>query len=189
MMKKFLDTLYYMYELLSNYIPLLAKLYIVFHESSVKKEIEMAHISSLDKILHIGCGAIPYTSIVISRETNAKVVGIDHKSRVVDSSTKFIRSHHLSDKITIQRGVGGSYNVSEFNVIIISYGITNQDVVLKCVLKSAKKDTKIILRRSTANYDSYIDSMVDNFAISRKRMLLTQESILIIKKNQRQSPS
>jgi len=181
MMKKFLDNLYYTYEVLSNYVPLLAKLYIVFHESSVKKEIEMAHISSSDKILHIGCGAIPYTSIVISRETNAKVVGIDHKPRVVDASTKFIHSHHLSDKITIQRGVGDSYNVSEFDVIIISYGIIHQEIVLKHVLESAGKETKIILRRSTVNYNPAIDSMIGNSAIICKRLLLTQDSIFLIK--------
>ena len=104
MMKKFLDHLYYMYEFLSSHIPFLAKLYIIFHESSVKKEIEMAHISSSDKILHIGCGAIPYTSIVISKETNAKVTGIDHKQSVVDAAANFIHSHRLSNEVTIQHG-------------------------------------------------------------------------------------
>jgi len=182
MFKKFLDRIYYIYEIISTNISFFSFLYLKFHEPAVKKEIKMADISKSDKILHIGCGAIPYTSIIVSRETNAKVVGIDHKPRVVDASTKFIHSHHLSDKITIQRGVGDSYNVSEFNVILISYGITNQDVVLKHVLKSAEKDTKIILRRSTANYDSPIGSMVDNLSIARKKLLLTQESVFIIKK-------
>jgi len=182
MMKKFLDHLYYMYEFLSSHIPFLAKLYIIFHESSVKKEIEMAHISSSDKILHIGCGAIPYTSIVISKETNAKVTGIDHKSRVVKLSTYYIKQRKLLDLVVIKKEEGKTCDVSGFDVIIISYGIANQDVVLQHVLDSSRAESRILLRRSTAKKHTALDTLVKELSIDSIRVLLTQESILIVKK-------
>ena len=183
MIKKFLDYLYYIFEILSNYIPFFAELYIKYHSPSVKKEIEMSRLSQSDKVLHIGCGAIPYTSIVIAREINTDIVGIDHKPRIVKVANDYIKRYNLSDMIRIERGNGKTYDVSDFDVVIISYGIIDQDLVLRHVTDSMKDGARIILRRSTAEKDDYIDSVVNEFSVSSIRLLLTQKSVLIVKKD------
>lgn len=183
MIKKLLDYLYSKYEILSTRVSFFAWVYIKFHERSVKKEIKMIGLSQTDNVLHIGCGAIPYTSIILSKETNAKITGIDKKPGVVDVANYHLRKHNLLDKITIEYGKGDSYDVSKFNIVIISYGISSQDVVLKHVMGSTKKGTKIILRRFAAEKNDYIDSIVKTSSVCSKRLLLTQNSILIVKKD------
>ena len=185
MIKKFLDYLYYIFEILSNYIPFFAELYIKYHSPSVKKEIEMSRLSQSDKVLHIGCGAIPYTSIVIAREINTDIVGIDHKLRIVNIATDYIKRYSLSDVVRIERGNGKTYDVSNFDVIIISYGVVDQNLVLKHVLESMNGGARIILRRSTEDKNGYIDPIVNEFSVSSIRLLLTQESVLIVKENQK----
>ena len=185
MIKKFLDYLYYVYEFLYQYIPFSSWSYIRFHQPSVKKEIGMFQLSQSDKVLHIGCGAIPYTSIVIARETNVQVLGIDNNSRIVDLATSYLKRHNLADKVRIEMGDGQNYDVSSFDVIIISYGVADQDLVLRNVLEAAKDEARIILRKSTAKKNDYIDSIVKDLSTCSLRLLLTQESILIVKKDQK----
>ena len=43
----------------------------------MENEITIAKISNKDKILHVGCGPIPATSIFIVKKTNADVTSID----------------------------------------------------------------------------------------------------------------
>jgi protein-L-isoaspartate O-methyltransferase len=182
MIKTFLDQLYYAYEVFSHYLPFFAEAYVKFHEPSVKKEIVMLQLSSSDKVLHIGCGAIPYTSIVIAREIGAQVTGIDHKLRVVMLSMHCIKQRKLLDLVAIKKEEGKTCDVSGFDVIIISYGIANQDVVLQHVLDSSKAGSRILLRRSTAKNHTALDALVKELSIDSIRVLLTQESILIVKK-------
>ena len=185
MIKTFLDYLYFTFEIFCYHIPFFAKLFIKIHSPSVKKEIEMSNLSSSDKILHIGCGAIPYTTIVISKETDAKIVGIDKESRIVNIATDFVRKYNISDIVKIEIGNGKTHNVSDFDVIILSYGIDRQDLVLKHVFNSVKKGSRILLRRSISKKEDYIDSIVKNYSVNRTRLLLTQESVLIVKKDQK----
>ena len=179
MIKTFLDKLYYVYEVFSHHLPFFAKAYVKFHEPSVKKEIAMLQLSSSDKVLHIGCGAIPYTSVVMAREIGARVTGIDHKSRVVMLSTQYIKQCKLSDLVIIKKGEGSTCDVSGFDVIILSYGVANQDVVLQHVLDSSNAGSRILLRRSTTKNHS---ALVNRFYTSHVHLLLTQESVLLVKK-------
>jgi len=183
MIKEFLDHLYYIFEIFSNHIPFFAKLYIKFHKSSVKKEIEMSSLSSSDKILHIGCGAIPYTSILLSREVNSKIVGIDCSPNVVDIANDYLKRYNHSNMVKIEMGDGKTYDVSSFDIIILSYGLEGKQLVLKHVIDSMKSGSRLILRRSITDSNSYIDSIVREFSVCSMRLLLTQESVLIVKRN------
>ena len=188
MIKEVLDHLYYTFEIISNNIPFIAKLYIKFHKFSVKKEIEMLNLSPSNKILHIGCGAIPYTSIILSREVNSKIVCIDYNPHVVGIANDYLKRYNLSNMIKIEMGDGKIYNVSGFDNIILSYGIDDQDLVLKHVIDSMKNGARLILRRSTTEHNSYTDSIVREFSVYSIRLLLTQESVLIVKKHKIDKP-
>ena len=182
MIKKLLDWLYYFFELFANHNMLFAKMYIYYHKSSVNKEIKLAGLKSNDRIIHIGCGAIPYTSIIIVKELNTKILGIDHHKKVINHAQKFVKRIGLKDYISLKNKSGNLINLSHFNVVFISYGIGKIDIVLRHVFENIEKNGKIILRRSTCDHNEYVDSVIDKYSVKKIRLLLTQESILIIKK-------
>jgi len=184
MLKEIFDSLYYIIEYLFNRITILAEFYIRFHAPSVKKEIKLFHLTKSDKIVHIGCGAIPYTCIVIANEIQASVLGIDNKFKVVNKADSIVKKYKVSDIVKIERGDGKIYDVSSFDVVIISYGIDHPDLVLRHVFDLVKDGTRIILRKSTKTINDMMNSIVKEFSVDRVRLLLTQESLLIIKKNQ-----
>jgi precorrin-6B methylase 2 len=182
MIKRFIDSLYFLFEFFFNFFPFFTELYIKFHECSVIKEIELANISRSDKILQIGCGAIPYTSVVIARETNAKVIGIDNKQSIVNVASRCIKRYNLSNIIKIKFGDGRNYDASDFDVFIISYGVLYQDLILDHVINSMKNKARIILRRLKIKNNEYICSTFKNFLVCSIKLLLNQESILFVKK-------
>ena len=182
MIKKFLNKLYYFFEIFSNHSNFFIRAYIRFHAPSVKKEIEIANLSNSKKILHIGCGAIPYTSIILSNNTDADIVGIDYNLSVVKNAKRLVNRFFLNKKIQIKFGDGKTYDVLGFNLIIISNGIDQQDVVLKNVYNSVKNGTKIILRGSVTEKNDYLNSMIRKYSVKSQNLLLTQKSCLLIKK-------
>lgn len=183
MLKKTLDKLYYIFEAIYHNISFFSKIYIKIHSSSVNKEIKMAKITQNDKILHIGCGAIPYTSLLINQLKNAKIIGLDNKKRIIQYANKYIKKYKLdTNTIKFEFADGKNYDVSNFDVIIISYGVPNQDKVLENVITNCKKNTRILLRRSTIKKNQCVDSIVEKYKKDSILSLLTQESILL-KKN------
>jgi len=180
MIKKVLDWLYYFFELFANYSMFVTKMFIKFHMSSVKKEIQMAGLTKQDKILHIGCGAIPYTLIILSDVLKTKVVGIDNNQKVVNNAKNVLKKFGKHDSIIIDRADGVEYDISSFNVVIVSYGINHHDLVLKHVIDSARKNSKVIIRGSNLEKNEYISRLIKKHYKNKIRVLLTQDSILLI---------
>ena len=180
MIKKLLDWLYYFFELSANHNTLFTKMYIKFHTYSVKKEIEMAGLKKEDKILHIGCGSIPYTLIILSNVLKTKVFGIDNNQKVVENARNLIKKFEKYDSIMIDKADGDRYDISSFNVIIISYGINQLDLVLKHVTNSAYKKSKVIIRRPNLEKNKYLDKIIEKYYKKKIRSLLTQDSILLV---------
>jgi len=179
MFKKFIDQLYNIYEIIFTNISFFSFLYMKFHEPSVKKEINMAQITHSDKVLHIGCGAIPYSLMILSKETHTEITGIDNQTRSITYAKKFI----ADDKnIHIEKASGETYDVSTFDVILISYGVGDIEAVLKNTLQHLKDNGKIILRKPVTETTEYINSILENYSIKKLKLLLTQESYLIMKK-------
>jgi trans-aconitate methyltransferase len=181
MIKRLINIFYFKFEIFFSYFPFFAELFIKFHEFSVKGEIELYQISPSEKVLHIGCGAIPYTSIVVARETNAKIIAIDNKHKMVNAATNLIKRCNLSDRIKIEFGDGNTYDLSSFDVIFLSFGVTCQELILKHVIDSMKDKSRIYLRVPKKMKDDYVNSIVGDFSVCSKQSLLTQESILIFK--------
>lgn len=182
MIKKILDLLYNIFELSAIYFPINAKLYLKFHKTSVKKEIEMINISPCDKVIHIGCGSIPYTCIILSEYDLAEIVGIDQNNTAVANAKNSLKKFNLTHKVKIEQGSGVNYPISRFDLIILSYGINKPSVVLKHVIDSMGKNSKILLRKPSYEKPIELSSIIDEMSVKRKKLLLTQESILLMKK-------
>jgi precorrin-6B methylase 2 len=149
------------------------------HEPSVKKEIAMADLSPTDTVLHIGCGAIPYSLIIISKETHTHVTGIDNQLQSIAKAKQFLTGYQ---NIHVEQASGETYDVSAFDVILISYGIGNIEAVLKNALEKLKNNGKIILRKPITETTEYINTVLNTYTKKKRKLLLTQETYLLMKK-------
>ncbi len=181
MIKKILDYGYYQYERIAQNLPVFAYLYLRFHYPSVVREIKMAQLKKTDSILQIGCGAIPYTLIILHRLLRCPVTGIDNQPVAVHKAMRFLERIDLSDHISVMQGDGKTFDVSGYDFILISYGTPDAHAILTHVLTTSKKDARILFRKSTVVESASIEALLKNYHTIREKMLLTQESIVISK--------
>ncbi|MEM0492440.1 MAG: hypothetical protein QXS02_00555 [Candidatus Thermoplasmatota archaeon] len=151
-LKKLMDPAFSLFEKTASTIPILSNIYIGLYNDVIKKEIAMANIKTDDKILVIGCGALPVTPVLITRMTGSYVTCIDHDRSVIKKASFFIDSMSLNDKIKVEHADGVGYPIESFNVIVIVYGVKPSDKILAYVSDQIKnKNTRVILRTTIDN--------------------------------------
>jgi len=109
-------------------------------------EIEVFDICKSKKILHIGCGSYPITSMTLSSIDGSKIVGIDISQEAVDRAKKLVSKRKLDDRIKIDYGDGSSYPLDGFDAIIVSSCSIPKYKILEHLFENAPSKCKIIVR-------------------------------------------
>jgi D-arabinose 1-dehydrogenase-like Zn-dependent alcohol dehydrogenase len=122
------------------------KLFMKCRKPAVLNEIKKAKISSTDKVLLIGCGIFPSTSLVITEETNVKLTCIDNNIKAVKLAQLYIAKKNIDDKIDIKFGDGINYQVQDFDIIFITINVWPINQILNHLTKSMKTGSKLICR-------------------------------------------
>ena len=112
------------------------------------QEIRLLDISVGDRVLHLGCGALPSASVFIAAEKHAQVVGIDNNRIAVRLAQSYIKKKRLSNNITIEYGDGMTYSVGDFDVIFIAINVWPIDRVLVHIAESMKPSARILCKGS-----------------------------------------
>lgn len=142
---------------LSCNIPKIASLYDKSISKRYEKESETFGITNESNILHIGCGAYPITAITLAKLNGSKIVGIDNNPKVIEVANQIIHKKDLHGQIIIERGDGTDYPVNQFDTIIISGCSSPKVKILEHIFKTARSQSKIIVREPEINTKSVID--------------------------------
>lgn len=170
------------FEVLASKIRIFEYIYFGLCKGLVEKEIKEANITSGDKVLHIGCGSLPYTALIISQKTKARVVAIDNDPRAVKQASYYIKSKN--NTVKVMHGDGKNFSVKEFDVILVSHGVIPKEIILRNIYASMKNQRLIFRNPKGIVGRIYNKEMVDDF-IGAKRIkqkkYTFRESVLVIK--------
>ena len=133
-------------ERLGSRVYFLGSLWEKTHERLVTAEIKGASLTEKDRILHIGCGSIPYTATIVARKVGASITAVDNDSMVVRNASNYLLNREFGDMVKIEEGDALDYPVSDFDVIIVSLGVMPRDLVLRQLQLQLKNGTRIICR-------------------------------------------
>lgn len=125
-------------------------LYFDFYDEMTENEIDLANISKDDKILYIGCGPIPATSILLANKIGAQVTGIDNNSRSVKQAISCVLEYGIGDKVQIKHSEANHFTIEKFDVVILSQGIRPYKKLLKHISHSMNSDARVIFRTSSS---------------------------------------
>ena len=123
------------------------RLYTKFFEKMTLDEFEMVEIKKGNKVLHVGCGAVPNTLLILAGNMEAHFVGIDRDKKAVEKAREMVKKYGLEKKITIEKGDAMRYPLSDFDVIIISLGVEPREKVFERIRNEARDDAKIVARK------------------------------------------
>lgn len=123
------------------------KVYTKFFEKMTLDEFKMVNIKQKEKILHIGCGAVPNTLLILAKHFDAFFVGIDRDAKAVEKAREMVKKYGLENKIKIERGEAISYPVSNFDVIVISLGVEPKEEVFERIRSEMKGGARVVARK------------------------------------------
>ena len=135
-------------------LPLLLSPYITYYEDIVDKEIKIAKITRKDNVLHIGCGSIPSTSLLIAQKTRAPTIGIDKNVPTVQDAQNCVHALHQENQIQIHHADALTYTMQSSDVIIVSQGIEPRYEVLEHIAKTIGHNTRVIFRTFSSKNDN-----------------------------------
>jgi len=190
-LKFFIDIVFITSEKIFSKFNILLLLYIDNYMESIQNEIQLANISGNHKILNMGCGSIPATCILIAKETNAKITGIDKNLKSVKCAKIIISKLKLDDKVEIKHSDAMNFQLNDFDIIIIANGINPYYDVLEHVAKNMKDDAIVIFRTFShckgelASKDYFLNNLFILGKITSHKKSSSLISVLLYKKRKK----
>jgi precorrin-6B methylase 2 len=187
-LKRFVDYLFILSEKILIHFPMLLSYYINYYDDIIDHEIEIAKLNSSSKILHVGCGSIPASSILLAKKTGASVLGIDKDEYAITYAKTCVKNLNLLSQVDIKKQNALQMNLSAFDVILISQGIIPKKQFLQELTKNIGNSQCIILRSFSLNeelddQDSFLTSYYSIYQIFHHKDHGSTISIFLQKKN------
>lgn len=166
------------------HFPLLVNLYSRPYRQVIINEIGLAQISAADKVLNIGCGAVPFTALQIAALTGATVWAMDRDADAVKRARFCIEQAGMDERVRVIEG-NGAYNVpSGFNVAIVALQAEPKEDILDNLLAAALTGGRLVFRRANNYFKQCYDRLplkMDPVAEVKQHMQTFDRSVLYIK--------
>ena len=183
--KHVMDVCFIVFEKMAEHFDVAVSLYLELYEEIVEKEIALAAISDSDRVLVIGCGSLPVTPLLLAKKTKAKIDAIDCDEKAVNDGLKFLTHKNLRDEITLEYADGSGFPAGNFDVIVVLYGVRNQENVFQNLLKTMKPSARIVYRTVLDNDGKMLIDVSSFFMMKdsvRSYSLGVLDSLLLVKK-------
>ncbi len=125
--------------------PLMQKIYSSPYHVIVKRETGLAGIRAGDRILSLGCGAIPFTAIILNQITGCPVSALDIDFAALNKARELLEKAGLK-QIRLIAGNGCSIDLSGYSVIITALQVEPKGDIIDNFLSSAKPGARLVMR-------------------------------------------
>ncbi len=126
---------------------ILAALYSRHYNDVVSREIELAGITSTDRVLNIGCGGIPFTAIIINRLTGARVYAVDRDNEAVEVAKRCIKSCGLENGVTAACIDGTAKIPFDYDVALVALQAEPKKAIFENLISQGSPGARLIFRR------------------------------------------
>ncbi len=125
--------------------PQIQKIYSAPYRWVVQREARMAEINREDRVLSLGCGAIPFSAIFLKEYSGAPVWALDIDAQALEKAGQLLRKNGIRG-ITLLQGNGAEIDLSQFTVILVALQVEPKKGVLKNFFAGAPEGARLIMR-------------------------------------------
>jgi len=157
----------------------------LFYQAMVERELFLSGLGPGRRVLHVGCGAFPFTALTLAGEGH-NVHAVDHDPQAVEAAGRIVASSGLQDKIQLIRASGETLDCSSYDAVWVSFCISPRHRCIKNLLATLQPGARIVYR-NPRNWLLALYSRVEpDFAPQDYEMLrvvqsLGKESVVIRK--------
>jgi D-arabinose 1-dehydrogenase-like Zn-dependent alcohol dehydrogenase len=183
--KRLVDSLVRKLEkVLTRYV-VFAKVYTYFYKKMTLEEFSMVNLPDGGRVVNIGCGSIPHTLLILAMAKNWDFLGIDRDIHAVKLAKKMVKYYNLSHKIDIAFAEGEDFDVSGFDLVIISRGVEPRRKILERIGESMDSKGMIVYRTTWESLNKIYgkDSIPKNLKIKDVHYRIDGIKTLLLVKN------
>ena len=147
------------FEKLISEIPFLVGLYSRPYREVIKNEIKLAGINDEDKVLNVGCGAVPFTAIHLLNITGAELWIQDRDSDALDRAKKCLKRSGLADRARFFEGDAAHDVPESFDVAIVALQAGPKKAILKNLMQKMTKGGRLVFRQPSKSFADYYDKL------------------------------
>ncbi len=119
-----------------------------FYGGMVGRELQLAAIRPGGRVLHIGCGPYPFTSLALARH-GFTVLAVDSDPAAIRAARRAAAASGLGHRLQFQQARGQDCSCSGFDAIWVSLHVSPQDQVLSHCLQSMDPTCRLVFRQVT----------------------------------------
>ena len=143
-----------------SYKPLLGEKYgEIFYGEMLNREIELADISSGDKIAHLGCGPFPFTAFELAGR-GWEVDAVDFDEEALKRAKKLSQDYGFNGKIDFIKGLCQEIDYSQYDAVWVSYNVRPGRECLARIAETIGERGRIIYRQPRG-WLKYFDDRID----------------------------
>jgi len=149
---------------------------------AVRNEVRLARIAKSDRVLSVGCGAVPFTAIHVARLTGALVVALDHDPQAVELARRCVARLGLDKLVTVEHCDGSEWGGEGFDVAIVALQACRKNAVLSCLCAEDHGPRRVIVREPGRAFRTLYDDSVIGWPVSgqvRQNLRTFDQSVLI----------
>lgn len=155
-----------------------------FYRKMVLKEIKAAALKPMSKVLHIGSGPLPLTSIYLAK-SGFLVDAIDNDSSAIEKAIQVVKKIGLEGKIQFKEIDGTKVDCSKYDAVWISFIVYPKGEIIRKVIADLKSGGKVIYRNPRSWWLKAWYQPVETNGFSCKAIKVKQplgkESVIITK--------
>jgi len=143
--------------------PFLVGLYSRPYLKVVQREINLAKITFMDRVLNVGCGAIPFTAIHVAVLTGAKVWAMDRDIEAVRHARFCLEKMGLMEQVQVMEGDASLCIPVNFTAAIVALQAEPKELIMNNMLAKALPESRLIFRHPCISYEKHYDRLPNRY--------------------------
>ncbi len=146
---------------------LLVTLYSFPYRRVIKNEIALTEITADDRVLNIGCGAIPFTALLIAQFTGARVTAVDRDPDAARRAAACVRRQGWAHRVRVVccDAARPPWTPADFDVALIALQAEPKAPILAHLL-GGMAATRVAARAPSAAFQTQYDPLPQTYTLA-----------------------
>ena len=96
--------------------PLIFDAYTWCYRGVVRREVDLAGVDERDTVLNVGCGAMPFTAVLVTKLAGAAVYALDRDESVPHRARRNVAHANVADQVAVVTGNGTAVDESDVSL-------------------------------------------------------------------------
>ena len=161
----------------------LASRYARRYEAVVANEAALGSIGPQDVVLNVGCGAVPFTALLLAEQTGAAVEAIDIDWQAAERAASCVRRFGLDARIRVHQADGASLQGIPFTAVVVALQAEPKQAIFENLMGQAGPGMRLLFRQPSDRFRDHYDSLPESqsWAAVSQPMATFKRTVLYIK--------